>query len=333
MADCRLVELDMALMKVGMYLGGGRVEVQSVPVPPCPRGGLLVRTEACGLCSGELMDWYMDRKAPHVLGHEVAGVVIESDDSRFPVGCRVAPHHHAACMRCDRCARRAYVHCEQWKKTRLDPGGMAEYIAVSAANLDDCHRTDDLAPETAALVEPIGCVVKSLWRAQYQPGEPAAVVGLGFMGLAHMMLMPAAVGYDTNPERVAYAKRLGFDARHPDFKETADIVIVCPGSPQALSFALSIAEPDARIGLFAPMPPSSPVSLDLESLYFRDLRLTCSYSCGPDDTSQAVDLLRAGKVRADRLVTQMVSLDEIPTVYTAMKSGQVIKPMVTFKKG
>lgn len=317
-------------MRVGRYLGAGRVEIGEAPLPQCPRGGLLVRTEACGLCSGELMDWYMDRKAPHVLGHEVSGVVVESQDSRFPVGCRVAPHHHAACMRCDRCARRAYVHCEQWKATRLDPGGMAEYFAVSAANLGDCHRADDLAPETAALVEPVGCVVKSLWRAHYQPGEPAAVVGLGFMGLVHLSLMPAAVGYDTNPERVAHAKRLGFDARHPDFKETADVVVVCPGNQPALSFALEIAEPDGRVALFAPMPPESPVGLDLERLYFRDFRLSCSYSCGPDDTAQAMDLLRSGLVTADRVVTARVKLDGLPNAYARMKAGSVIKPMVVF---
>lgn len=306
------------------------MEVSDMPVPDCPRGGLLVKTEACGLCSGELMDWYMDRKAPHVLGHEVSGTVVESQDDRFPVGCRVAPHHHAACMRCDRCARRAYVHCEQWKKTRLDPGGMAEYFAVSAANLDDCHRVDDLEPQAAALVEPLGCVVKSLWRAQYQPGEPAAVVGLGFMGLAHMLLMPAAVGYDTNPVRVANARRLGLDARHPEYKETADVVIVCPGNRPALDFALSIAEPDARIGLFAPLPPEEPVALDLESLYFRDFRLTCSYSCGPDDTADAVALLRERRSLAEQLVSDLVPLDEIPKVYGLMKSGAMVKPMAVF---
>ncbi len=317
-------------MRVARYLGGGLVEVGTAPTPACPSGGLLVKTEACGLCSGELMSWYMDRKAPAVLGHEVAGVVVESQDSRFPVGCRVAPHHHAACLKCDKCARRAFVHCEQWKSTRLDPGGMAEFFAVSAKNLDDCHRTDDLEPQTAALVEPIGCVVKSLWRAQYRSGEPAAVVGLGFMGLAHMMLMPAAVGYDTDPARVAHAKRLGLDARHPEYKEAADCVIVCPGNHKALDFALEIAEADARIGLFAPMEPGDPYAFELERHYFRDLRLSCSYSCGPDDTVEAAVLLRAGRVDADRLVTRTLPLDDLPRAYADMKAGQVVKPMVVF---
>ncbi|MEY4881438.1 MAG: hypothetical protein RLZ87_867, partial [Armatimonadota bacterium] len=82
-------------MKLARYIGSGEIEIQDAEIPDCPTGGLLIQTEASGLCSGELMQWYMDKKIPHVLGHEVSGVVIESQDSRFPVGCRVFPHHHA----------------------------------------------------------------------------------------------------------------------------------------------------------------------------------------------------------------------------------------------
>src|SRR5438132_13023667 len=117
-------------MKLARYTGGGEIAIVDEPMPICPPGGLLIKTEACGLCSGELMDWYMDRKVPHVLGHEVAGIVIESQDDRFPVECRVFPHHHAPCLACSFCARGLYVHCEQWKRTKLLPGGMAEFFAV-----------------------------------------------------------------------------------------------------------------------------------------------------------------------------------------------------------
>src|SRR3954464_12385435 len=109
-------------MKLARYIGNGEVAIVEEAPPTLPDGGLLVRTEACGLCSGELMSWYMDRKIPHVLGHEVAGIVGESADDRFPVCSRVFPHHHAPCLQCDHCARGQYVHCEQWKRTKLDPG-------------------------------------------------------------------------------------------------------------------------------------------------------------------------------------------------------------------
>src|ERR1700728_3441536 len=110
-------------MRLARYVVGGSVEIVEGERPLCPDGGLLVRTEACGLCSGELMAWYLDRKVPHVLGHEVTGRVVESQDERFPKGARVFPHHHAPCMDCEYCNRQAYVHCKQWKTTKLDPGG------------------------------------------------------------------------------------------------------------------------------------------------------------------------------------------------------------------
>lgn len=151
-------------MKVGLYPGGGQVVVAKREKPACPPGGLLVRTEACGLCSGELMTWYMDGKAPHVLGHECCGIIEESDSANFPVGHRVFVHHHAPCMVCETCLAGAFVHCAQWKQTRLDPGGMAEYYACAAENLNDAFLCDDLAPEDAALIEPLACVIKSIQR-------------------------------------------------------------------------------------------------------------------------------------------------------------------------
>jgi L-iditol 2-dehydrogenase len=138
-------------MKLARYIGGGQIAIVDEPVPECPPGGLLVKTEASGLCSGELMDWYMDRKIPHVLGHEVAGIVEESQVDGFSVGARIFAHHHAPCMRCEQCHARRYVHCPQWKRTKLEPGGMAEYFAVSAENLSDTFRVDDLRAIDAAL--------------------------------------------------------------------------------------------------------------------------------------------------------------------------------------
>src|SRR4051794_26553745 len=152
-------------MKLARYIGGGQIAILDEPAPTCPPGGLLVKTEASGLCSGELMDWYMDKKVPHVLGHEVAGIVVESQDDRFQVGSRVFPHHHAPCMQCSYCQKQLHVHCEQWKRTKLIPGGMAEYFAVAPENLTDTIEVSELRAIDAALIEPLACVVKSITNA------------------------------------------------------------------------------------------------------------------------------------------------------------------------
>jgi L-iditol 2-dehydrogenase len=208
---------------------------------------------------------------------------------------------------------------------------MAEFFAVSPDLLTDTLLLEDLEPTAGALIEPLACVIKSLWRLGYQAEEPAAVVGLGVMGLMHMLLMPGAIGYDTNPLRLAWARNLGLDARHPDGSdEKFDSVVVCPGSEAALGFGLSLTKPDARVCLFAPLPPGQPVALDLESLYFQDIRLVTSYSCGPDDTRQAFRALKEQLVRPKQVVSDFIALDDLPLAYLRMKEGKILKAMVTF---
>jgi len=320
-------------MKAAVYAGGGLVEVVDVPEPLCPAGGLLVQTEACGLCSGELMDWYLDRKAPHTLGHEVCGRIIESNAPAWEVGQRVFVHHHAPCLSCPECTRGAYVHCDTWKTTRLSPGGMAERFAVAPENLKDAFSVGDMDPRDAALIEPIACVVKSLRSAGVwgHPEADAAVVGLGSLGIAHLKLLgPAAIGYDLTAARRDHARARRMNARSPEEAQPASYVFVCPGTEQALRFGLDLLRPGGTLVLFAPLPPSAPIALDLEALYFRDLRLGTSYSCGPDDTRAAHDALVSGRICYQDLVSDFVTIDEIPVAYAKMKAGEILKAMVVF---
>jgi len=334
-------------MKLARYLGGGRVVISDEPAPSCPLGGLLVKTEACGLCSGELMDWYMDQKVPHVFGHEVCGRVVESDDERFSVGQRVFAHHHAPCLRCSFCEQGLHVHCVQWKRTKLEPGGMAEYFAVSAENLNDTFAVDDLRAINAALIEPLACVVKSLRNvsviATHQlEADATAVIGLGVMGLMHALLVPGCVAYDINPHRVAHGRTLGIDARllteqnaAGDHRQIADItfktVFVCPGNKAALDLAIQFLNPGGTIVLFAPMPPGEETPVNLNKLYFLDAKIVNVYSCGPEDTRIAAELIRQGKIKAEQVVSDFIGIDDLPNAYSAMKRGDILKAMVIFE--
>jgi L-iditol 2-dehydrogenase len=207
---------------------------------------------------------------------------------------------------------------------------MAERFAVPAANLCDTWDVSDLRPIDAALVEPLGCVVKSLRKLNPGSGEAFAVVGLGVMGLLHMLLVDGAVGYDTNPARVEWARGIGLDARSPETNHLAESVVVCPGTPAALEYGLRLAAPDSKVMLFAPMTPGPPTPVPLNDLYFRDVTLLNSYSCGPEDTRQALELLRRRSVRAEQVVSHFVELDELPEHYEFMKIGRELKPMVVF---
>lgn len=317
-------------MKIARYFGDGQVKIVEEKEPSCPEGGLLVQTEACGLCSGELMSWYMDKKIPHVIGHEVTGVVLESKDSRFPVGSRIFPHHHAPCGKCEFCKSGRSVHCKQWKETKLLPGGMAERFAVPLGNLTDTILVNPLRAIDAALIEPMACVMKSLRTAGY--AENPAVIGLGVMGLMHMIAIgEKAVGYDINPLRVAWAKRTGLNAFSNDELQVAqhDVVFVCPGTQDAFDTAVKMVQPGGKIVMFAPLPPDTSLAIPHE-LYFRDVAVLSSYSCGPEDTKAAWELIGKGILKAEQVVSHFIKLDELPAMYLAMKRGEILKPMVVF---
>jgi L-iditol 2-dehydrogenase len=326
--------LTTSAMRLARYRTGVGVVIEESAPPADPNGGLIVETKACGLCSGELMEWYMERKAPHVLGHEVSGTVVASDDPGFPLGTLVAPHHHANCGECESCRRGLEVHCEQWRSTRLEPGGMAERFRIPEENLADTWRADSVRPVDAALMEPIACVAKSIRMAGDRLGERIAILGLGSLGIAHALLLQSAFNVEPDciepkPARRDWSAKVGLRAM-PAPDRSYDTVFVLPGTEQAVRDALAIVSAGGRVVLFAPLPPSTPVGLDFEQLYFREVQIVSSFSCGRTDTREAIGHLSRGVVRAEALVSHFISLDELPDAYAAMKRGDILKAMVVF---
>jgi len=210
---------------------------------------------------------------------------------------------------------------------------MAEFFTVALENLTDTLTVDHLRPIDAALIEPLACVVKSLGMApgaSAQLGYNAAVIGLGAMGLMHMLLLPRAIGYDLNERRLNQAHSLGLGAQHPSNLLAADVIFVCPGNKPALDLALQLSNPGATIVLFAPMPPGAETPVDLNKAYFNDIRIAPTYSCGPDDTKEAAHLLEQGVIKAEQVVSDFIGIEDLPEAYQKMKRGDILKAMVVF---
>jgi L-iditol 2-dehydrogenase len=336
-------------MRQAVIVGPDRFEVRTAPRPRLQgEEEILVRTAACGICSGDLMPWYLAKKVGTVLGHEVVGRAEEVGPAvrHVRAGDLVFLHHHAPCLSCPECARGAHVHCPTWKASRLDPGGMAEWVRVPAANVrTDTFAVNDLGVEQALFIEPLGCCVKAFRRlAGCVPlaGARAAVVGCGIMGLLNIEVARAlgaaeVVAVEPDPERREAARTCGAHrALTPAEAETVlrgtmDYVVIGPGHPEVVRQALAYVRDAGAACLFTPTPTGVTTALDLGDLYFREISLVPSYSCGPDDTSHAYDLLREGKVRPERLVTHRFRLEQVQEAYdTARHGGAALKVLVTF---
>src|SRR5438552_8102435 len=102
--------------------------VQEVPKPSLEKGDLLLQIKACGVCFSDVHKLrFQPLDNPVVLGHEIAGQVVEvgSQVNKFTVGDRVVVAHHVPCLRCHYCLRGNISMCSEFKKSNLDPGGFA----------------------------------------------------------------------------------------------------------------------------------------------------------------------------------------------------------------
>ena len=156
-------------MRVARLYSFSDIRIEDIPVPEIGPGDALMRTRASGICSGDVMPWYIEKKAPLVLGHEPAGEIVEVGNSvtSFKPGDRVFTHHHAPCLECRYCRRGDHVQCETWKNTKIIPGGISEYILIPEINLknDTLKLPDSVSFEDGTLIEPTACVIKGLKRA------------------------------------------------------------------------------------------------------------------------------------------------------------------------
>jgi len=114
-------------MQVARLYDFGDISVEESARPEVGPTEILVRASACGICSGDIMPWYIKRKAPLVLGHEPVGTVEQTGAAvqGFKRGERVFVHHHAPCFQCAACRRGEYVQCPTWLATNINPGGMS----------------------------------------------------------------------------------------------------------------------------------------------------------------------------------------------------------------
>lgn len=324
--------MDRTRMRAAMAHDFDDVRIEELEIPRPGAHDALVRVRACGICTGDVTPWYIRKKCPIVLGHEPAGEVVEVGNQvrGFVPGDRVFIHHHAPCLQCRHCRRGNYSMCATWRSSGLVPGGAAQYTLVPQVNLeqDTLILPDALSFADGALIEPVACVVKAFKRARIKPGDRVAVIGLGFIGQVMVLLArhygaELVVASDMVEYRLAKASEFGadrvVDVSREDFPEVvrsltdgqgADLVMVGPAKPAVIQAGIDCAGKGSTVVMFMGPPPEVTMEIRPHQLFFNEIDLISSYSCGPDDTRETLELIRAGVVSSESLITHRFPLDQ-----------------------
>lgn len=319
-------------MRVSMYYSNRDLRLQEMPVPEIGPGELLVRIEASGICGSDVMEWYRAGKVPLVLGHEIAGEVVEVGEgvTSFREGDRVAVTHHVPCMSCHYCTSGHETVCDTLRTTSFEPGGFSEFVRVPAINVDrgTFRLPDSVSYEEGSFVEPLACVLRGQRQANFRPGCSVLVIGSGISGLLHIMVAHALgagliVATDMVDFRLQKALQMGAEKvlradedvpalyRKANEGRGAELVIVCAGAPPAIEQALESVSRSGTVLFFATTRPEVAIPLNLNDFFWRnEATLTSSYAGSPADCRIALELIRAGRLHVSEIITHRLPLAE-----------------------
>ena len=327
--DVILKKRKVRVMRVAMYYSNKDVRLEEMPKPTIGDGEILMRVEASGICGSDVMEWYRKDKVPLVLGHEVAGEIVEvgAGVEKYKVGDRVAATHHVPCNTCHFCLSGNHTACETLqRRTHFHPGGFAEYVRIPAINVDRgvFPIPDEVSYEEATFTEPLACVVRGQKKALLKPGQSVFVVGCGISGLLHINLAAAlgagrVIASDTIDYRMKAAERFGAEVvinYEEDLSATLhkendgrlpDLVIICRGA--FIPKALETVGRGGTVLFFAGAKEHDKIPYTVNDLFWRtEVTLTTSYAGSPGDCLEALELIRARRVNVKDMITHRFGL-------------------------
>lgn len=330
---------------------------------------LLVRIETAGLCHSDLsvVDGNRVRPVPMLLGHEAAGIVeqVGSTVGDLTVGQRVVMTFLPRCGHCPACATNGLTPCAPGSAANtagtlmsgsrrlsregqpvhhhLGVSGFATYAVVDRTSV--VPVPDDVPPVVASL---LGCAVLTgggavVNAAQLQPGQTAAVVGLGGVGMAAVLTALAhddvrVVGVDQVHDKLDRARAMGahetytpHEARERGVK--AAVVIEAAGHPRALESAVELTAPGGRTVTVGLPPPDARITLSPLGFVAEGRSLIGSYlgSAVPShDIPRFVEMWRAGRLPVEQLVSSTITLDDINTGMDRLADGRAVRQLISF---
>ncbi len=334
-----------------MYYNNNDIRIEEMPMPEIEPGEILVKIEASGICGSDVMEWYRVHKAPLVLGHEIAGTIVEVGEGveKYKVGERISVSHHVPCNTCYYCITGHQTSCDTLRTTKFYPGGFSEFVRIPAINVDRgvYPFPEDLPFEEATFTEPLACVLRGQRRAGLEAGQSLVVVGSGISGVLHIALARAMgarciVATDISPFRIEMAERYGADysihadqdvpmfLREVNGGKLADAVIVCAGSEAAITNAFQLVERGGTILLFAPTNPGVTLPLPFNDIFWgNDITLTTTYAGDRTDHLTALELIKTGRVKVKEMITHRLPLEDTDRGFQLVASAdQSIKVIV-----
>ena len=306
------------VMLVAKYYSNTDIRLEEMSRPKISDGEILVKMAASGICGTDVMEWYRIKKAPRVLGHEIAGTIAESRSKKYKIGQRVFVSHHVACGKCKYCKSGNHTACETLHNGNYYPGGYSEFVRVPKINVDKGVYVlpRHVSFVEATMIEPLACALRGQRVIGVKAGQVVLVLGSGVSGLLNILVAKLngakAIATDIDAYRLGKAKECGADevlhAKEAD-DVRADKIIICTAALAAIGQAFRCIDRKGTILLFA--IPDKNIEIPTVDMWRREITVTSSYGAAGDDLAEALELISSGKLDMNPLITHRLPLQKI----------------------
>lgn len=322
----------------------GPITIEDVPEPTPADHGVVLRVAATGVCRSDWHTWmghFPEVPLPHVAGHEIAGVVVDTGKAvrRWESGARVTLPFVCGCGTCPDCAAGDQQVCgHQFQPGYSRWGSFAEYVAIDYADMNLVRIPEAMDDVTAAS---LGCRFATSFRAvvdqgRVSAGQWVAVHGCGGVGLSAIMIASAlganVVAVDIQPDKLAFARSIGAVAtvNATECDEVAEQIreitaggahlsIDALGSPATSFNSIACLRKRGRhvqVGLLLADQRQPPVPMD--RIVANELEILGSHGIQAHRYPDMLAMIQAGKLAPQKLISKTISLDQLEAEFTAM---------------
>ncbi len=323
---------------------GEPLAIETVADPTPEASELVVKVGFCGVCGTDLhatREGLTTACCGQILGHEYVGEIVEvgkEAEGDWQVGERVCALPFIACGKCLPCAKGQFFECMNKKVSGVDDqGGFAEYVTTG------CRETlcvpDELDLRTAALVEPLAVGIHAVRVADVKAGSRILVIGAGPIGLTVALWCRffgarEVVVSELAETRAKLARQMGAtQVIHPKLDTSAeeilaqymdatggppDVIFECVGAPGLLQQCIEIAAYGSKI-----IPVGVCEQPDAIMPFFglvKELNIQFAMAYNKDDFQTCIDMLAQGRIDVAPMITDIVSLDELPQAFEALRT-------------
>lgn len=341
-------------MKVFRFYAPGDVRIEESPEPQVAAGEVKLRVRACSMCGTDVKiatAGHQRMQPPRVMGHEIAGEVVEVGEgvTGWAAGDRVQVIAAIPCGKCEFCTAGLMTICPNQLSMGYDfDGGFAPYMIVPPQVLavDGLNRIPDgVSFAEASVSEPFACAINAQELADTHEGDVVVVVGSGPIGCLHVRLARARGAakvflVELSRERLDLAAEIvkpdaAICSAEVDPVQAvldltdgkgASLVITAAASGAAQEQGLRMLAPRGRISLFGGLPKDKPtITLDSNLVHYRELTIWGANGSSPAHNKQALAHIADGSVPVADLITHRLPLDQIRDGLDVVRNGTGIK--------